>query len=462
MVIFSGAEFAFRFFPVFLVVYYLTPRAYRDVILFLGSIFFYAAGEPRFVAVLLGLILFNWIAGQRIYARAAAGSPDRRRARRALVSAVSVNVFVLILCKALALTVSSAFLPLGMSFYIFRMISYAADLYRGKIAGRPGFLETACYFSMFPQITQGPIMRYGEGGFGGAADSEGRPLRQYSAARFEDGVISFAMGACMKLLLADRLGILWNEIAKIGYDSISTPLAWMGAYGYSFQLYYDFWGYSLMAAGIGMMLGFPYIRNFHHPYACGSVSQFYRCWHMTLGAWFRDYVYFPLGGSRGSRAETVFSLMTVWLLTGLWHGGTLNFLLWGGILGVIIVWEKLVLHSLMKKIPLIGRIHVLLLIPLTWVIFAVTDLHAMEVYFMRLFPFFGVEGNVNPGDAVKYLRSFWPLFAASIVLLFPAVSELAVRRRRSPAVFIPLAALFWWAVYYMINSSSNPFLYFSF
>lgn len=454
MIVFSGLEFIFRFLPVFLLAFYLTPVQYRDAVLFLGSVLFYGTGEPHFVALLLALILWNWWAGGRI----AAG----KFRKFFFVFSVLLNVGALIVCKLLAVRVSSTLLPLGMSFYIFKMVSYLADLYQGRLKKSPKFISAAAYFSMFPQITQGPIMRYAEGGFSGERNAQGALIRRYSWERFEDGVMSFAAGAAMKVLLADRIAILWNELSKIGYESISTPLAWMGAYGYSFRLYYDFWAYSLMAAGLGMMLGFPFIRNFSHPYAAGSVSQFYRDWHRTLGAWFRDYVYFPLGGSRCKPGRQFLNLMTVWLLTGFWHGGTLNFLLWGGGLGLLIVWEKLVLRGVMKKIPLLGRFHVLVLIPLSWVLFAISDLKELAVYFSRLFPFFGESGNVAAGDAVRYMKVYWPLFAASALLAVPAVSNLALRVRKSLPARIALCAAFWYAVYYMANSGSNPFLYFQF
>ena len=244
-------------------------------------------------------------------------------------------------------------LPLGFSFYLFKMISYQADLFRGEITRRPDIIDTVVYFTMFPQVTQGPIMRWNNVGF------EKRE-RTVSPKAFSDGLFFFVLGLGMKVLLADRLSLLWNEIEKIGYESISTPLAWMGAVGYSLRLYMDFWGYSLMAAGIGMMLGFHFVVNFLHPYwACG-VADFYRRWHLTLGTWFRDYIYIPLGGSRRGMLRTIRNLAVVWLLTGLWHGITPNYLLWGGILVVLIIWEKYVAAGLIDAVPLIGHLHVVL------------------------------------------------------------------------------------------------------
>ena len=255
----------------------------------------------------------------------------------------------------------SAVLPLGLSFFLFKMISFQIDVYRGEMVQKPGFRQTAVYFVMFPQLVSGPIMRFHEGGFG-------EEEREYSWEKVEEGLQYFIAGLGTKVLLADRLAILWKDIHMIGYESISTPLAWLGAAGYSMELYFDFWGYSLMASGLCLMLGYPFIENFRHPYASKSISEFWRRWHITLGSFFRDYVYIPLGGSREGMGVTMRNLLAVWLLTGLWHGGSLNFILWGLVLFALIAIERLALGKLFGKFPLIGRFFVLAMIPVTWVI----------------------------------------------------------------------------------------------
>ncbi|MDO4285960.1 MAG: MBOAT family O-acyltransferase [Eubacteriales bacterium] len=447
MMVFSGLEFLFRFLPIFLAVYYVTPARYRNAILFLGSMFFYATGEPRFVILLLALTVANYLLGNLFF---------RKKKKRYLACGVLLDLAALLLCKALALTVDESFLPIGLSFYVFKMISYQADLYRGDIENRPSFWKAAAYFTMFPQVTQGPIMRYGAGKF------DEREPRRCSLTRFEDGLVFLTLGLSMKVLLADRIGILWNEIAKIGYESISTPLAWMGAFGYTFQLYFDFWGYSLMAAGVGLMLGFPFVLNFDHPYTAVGVADFYRRWHVTLGAWFRDYLYIPMGGSRKGILRTIVNLMVVWAVTGLWHGGTVNFLLWGLLLGLVIVWEKTALRRLMDRVPLIGRLHVWILIPLTWVIFAISDLEELRMYFTRLFPFFGTGVAVNQTDFLRYLGTYWPLFLAAAALCHPALYRGIVRTRKKAPTLLLLTALFWVSMYFAANSAGNVFMYFSF
>ena len=463
MINFAGLEFIFRFLPIFMIIYWIIPSGYRDALLFLGSIIFYASGAHLFVILLLVLVFLNYLFGEMVWVM-----PGRRRKvqqRQMLIAIVAVDVIVLIVFKVLALKIKASLLPLGLSFYIFKMISYQADLYLGQMHKRPSFTQAAAYFTMFPQIAQGPIMRFSQGWLEKPTNIRRQTVyaeRAVSLQKIEDGLTFFAMGLGMKVLIADRLGILWNEIVKIGFESISTPLAWLGAVGYSLELYFDFWGYSLMAGGIGLMLGFRFIQNFIHPYAACGIADFYRRWHATLGSWFRDYVYIPLGGSRRGTAAVIRNLMLVWLLTGFWHGGTLNFIIWGVVLGLLIVWEKYAVRGLLEAVPLIGHLHVIILIPLTWVIFAITDLKELGVYFSRLFPFFGTGVAVNPGDFAKYMGIYWPFLTAGILLCVPIFYNLLIWKRRNPIVIAFLLLVFWISVYFASISAGNPFMYFSF
>ena len=463
MINFSGPDFIFRFLPVFLLIYCLVPQRHRDALLFGGSLVFYASGARFFVLLLLGLVFVNYIFGEALWVMP--GRTHKPYHRRLLTMIVAFDAGVLILFKILALTVKAYLLPLGLSFYIFKMISYQADLYLGRIRKRPGFAQTAAYFTMFPQVAQGPIMRFDQGWIDRPSNVRRRLEyvdRTITLQKVEDGVTFFAMGLGMKVLIADRLGILWNEIVKIGFDSISTPLAWLGAFGYSLQLYFDFWGYSLMAGGLGLMLGFRFIQNFIHPYAACGIADFYRRWHATLGSWFRDYVYIPLGGSRGGPLLTIRNLLAVWLLTGFWHGGTINFVIWGLVLGLFIIWEKFVIGGLIERVPLIGHLHVILVIPLTWVIFAISDLKELAAYFSRLFPFFGAGTAVNRGDFFKYLGIYWPFFLAALILCLPVTYNMLVWKRKTVPVVVLLLIVFWVSVYFASISAGNPFMYFSF
>ncbi len=458
MVNFAGLEFIFRFLPVFLVIYYVVPSRGRDYVLLLGSFLFYAMGEPVFLLLLLTLTLVNHFVGRKIKEQQGGYKMfplQKAKRKRLLIFVLILDVGALALFKGLSTFVDSSLLPLGISFYIFKMISFQVDMYRGDIWEKPDLKSTALYFTMFPQVVSGPIMRYDDGEFGAR--------RECGPEKFEDGLKYFVIGLGMKVLLADRIGILWNDLQMIGFQSISTPLAWFGAAGYSLQLYFDFWGYSLMASGILVMLGYEFIQNFDHPYASRSISEFYRRWHMTLGSFFRDYVYIPMGGSRCKKGRMLLNLALVWILTGIWHGNGPNFLIWGAVLGIFIILEKVFYGKALSKIPVVGNLYVLALIPLTWVVFAITDLRQLGIYFGRLFPFIGGEGiAVNSQDIVRYSQTYGGLFVAGIVLCIPGVFHFYEKHKKNPVFVLLLAAVFWYCVYFMSSSAGNPFMYFKF
>ena len=273
MINFSDLIFIFRFLPAFLIAYYLTPLEFRKSTMLLGSLIFYAIGDLKSFAVLLGAVIVNYLFG-----RALSGENKRKFL---LAFIVILDALMLVEFKLLSQFVDNSFMPIGISFFVFKMISFQADLYQGKVKNKPGFIDTATYFTMFPQVVSGPIMRFSDF----ERHRENRTILEIFE-RIEDGLKFFTVGLGMKVLLADHLAMLWKDIGTIGYESISTPLAWLGAVTYSLELYMDFWGYSLMAAGIGVMIGFPFIMNFDHPYASLSVSEFYRRWHASLGSWF--------------------------------------------------------------------------------------------------------------------------------------------------------------------------------
>ncbi len=450
MINFSDLTFIFRFLPVFLIVYYLSPREYRTFTLLAGSLVFYGIGDLKMLPVLCVAVVVNYL-----FSRALFGGTKRKLL---LAFIVFLDAVMLVEFKLLGQFVDSRLMPIGISFFVFKMISFQADVYLGKIKKEPGFLNTATYFCMFPQVVSGPIMRF--------ADYErhrhNRTILEIFE-RIEDGLKFFTVGLGMKVLLADHLAMLWKDIGTIGYESISTPLAWLGAVSYSLQLYMDFWGYSLMAAGIGVMLGFPFVMNFDHPYSACNVSEFYRKWHASLGSWFRDYIYIPLGGSRHGSARTIFNLLIVWLITGFWHGVTFNFFLWGLIIFAIIICEKYLLCRLPSFLEkLIGKINVLVLIPLTWVIFAISDKVMLIDYFKRLFPFFGTGISVNENDFIKNISIYGAFIGVSLLLLFPKVYGFFENRRRSVFITILLFVLFGACMYSLSNAAGNPFMYFRF
>lgn len=457
MISFASLEFMFRFLPVFLIVYYAFPAKHRNTILLIGSIVFYAMGEPVFILLLIFLTWLNYFIGKQMRNQRC-GYEIRKwhkiARRRYLTGIVCVDVAVLIAFKALGVFVSGSLLPLGISFYLFKMISYQADLYRGEIADSPGFMDTALYFMVFPQIAQGPIMRYEEG--------RTYALRYYSLEGFEDGLQYFVIGLSMKVLLADRLAILWKDLQMIGYQSISTPLAWLGAVGYSLQLYFDFWGYSLMAMGLGRMMGIELPANFRRPYMARSVRDFYRRWHMTLGQWFCRYVYIPLGGSRQGELRTIFNLLVVWMLTAFWHGAGWNFFCWGGLLWICIVLERqLGRLKFVHKMKVLPHIYLWLVIPMSWMCFAITDLSQLQVYLDKmlwLVP--GFSGGYE--DAWKALSTYGGLLLVSGLACTPVIEKLYHKWQDKLPVKVLLSGLFWYCIWRLLLEGNNPFMYFSF
>ena len=458
MISFSSLEFLFRFLPIFLAAYFVLPSKYRELVLLLGSIVFYTIGEPVFILLLIAATALNYLLAVQEWKVGEGFSLhewQKQARKKYMISAVALDVLLLVMFKLLGTFVDNSLLPLGISFYIFKMISFQVDVDRKEISVKPEFRHVMLYFMMFPQVVSGPIMRYNEGEF----DLD----RTCSLEQFEEGLQYFVLGLGMKVLLADRLAILWNDLQMIGFQSISTPLAWMGAAGYSMQLYFDFWGYSLMSSGLLTMLGYNFIENFDHPYASKSIGEFYRRWHMSLGSWFRDYVYIPLGGSRCDKKRLVFNLALVWLLTGIWHGNGFNYLIWGIVLGILIILEKLFYGKYINKIPVLGHLYVLAVIPLTWVVFAITDLGQLGVYFGRLFPFLGGTGiAVNRQDFIRYAQNYGVFFLVGIALCIPAVFRFFEKHRKNPLVLLFLLVVFWCSVYFAASSAGNPFMYLNF
>jgi alginate O-acetyltransferase complex protein AlgI len=363
-----------------------------------------------------------------------------------------MNGGMLILCKIMAGTIG---LPLGISFYTFQIISYLADVYRGTVKAEHSLLRFTDYIVMFPKLISGPIVRYGS-----VADS--MVIRNFQASNIQDGLKVFILGLALKVLLADRIGILWHEVQVTGFVSLSTPQAWLGAVAFSFNLYFDFFGYSLMAIGLGRMMGFELPENFKEPYTSRSVREFYRRWHITLGQWFRDYIYIPLGGSRRGGARTVINLAIVWGLTGLWHGITLNFLLWG-----FSLWFFIVLERFFERIPvwrefrILPHVYLCVVIPVTWMCFAITDLSQLLVYLGRMFGWTpGI--NVQTGDWISAWQNYWILFLICALASTPLLRIVFQKLKNYLIGQIGLCVLFWFSVWNIWVNGENIFLYFNF
>lgn len=449
--VFSSFEFLFRFLPAFLIIYFITPKKFRNAVLFLGSIAFYTYGEAQYVLLLLASVTVNYVIARSMYK-----TPEDGRGRRQavlLILALCYDFGMLFFFKYRGLTTK---LPLGISFYTFQIAAYVIDVYRGVVPAEKSYVNLGTYLTMFPQLIAGPIVNYTE-------VSSFLKRRTVTARNFESGVRILVIGLGSKVIIADRVGMLWNNVQTIGFDSISTPLAWLGAVAYSMELYFDFAGYSMMAVGLGKMLGFQIPVNFRFPYISKSVTEFWRRWHITLGRWFRDYVYIPLGGSRKGRLRTMFNLFAVWILTALWHGAGYNFLIWGGMLLGALFLEKLFLLPFLQKSKVIGHVYLLLFVPVTWIAFTITDVHQLGIYLTRMFPFVNAHtGMVNSMDYIKYLKDYDSLLAMGVLFATPVPAVIYGRIKRGLLGTLAIAVIFALSMYYLAVSANNPFLYFNF
>ena len=463
---FTTIEFMFRFLPIFLIVYYVVPTRYKNMILLIGSFVFYAWGQHFYLLLLMLSIVVNYTFGRLI--------GDRRAQRKPLLILGLIynfgllvffkytnffieNINALLTATHIQIPTISVVMPLGISFYTFQVVSYLVDVYRGEQRPVKNIINLGVYIAMFPQVTSGPIGLYSE--------LEPTLLRRHcSVLNLESGLKTFIIGMGAKMLLANPMGTLWAGMSRYGYETLSCPYAWLGAFGYSFQLYFDFAGYSLMAMGLGQMLGLYVPRNFDHPYISGSMAEFWRRWHMTLGRWFKKYLYFPLGGSRCSFAKTIRNTFVVWAFTGLWHGASWNFVLWGLIFFVLLTIERLGLGKLLAKTKVLKHIYVIFLIPLTWVVFALPNMQDIATYFSRLFPFFAdnTASFVNTKDVIRALHDYWYLLIACVVFCLPFPSRWYEKHKNSKLVILGLVLIYLMSVYKMQTQTSNPFLYYQF
>lgn len=472
--LFSSLGFLFRFLPVFMLIYLIVPARYRNIVLLVGSLIFYGVGEPYFVLLLVLSVLINYGLSRYMFwePRSPQQNRAKKRARRrrvALGASLVLDFGTLFVFKYWdfaagivngltgreTVPLLMLALPLGISFYTFQMVSYQIDCYRGDMQEPAGFVPFAAYVSMFPQLVAGPIVRYDE-----VAD---RMLdRKMRIRNVENGLKLFTVGLGLKVLLANQIGTLWNTIMSAGAENLHITVAWLGALAYSFQIYFDFWGYSVMAMGLGKMLGFRIPRNFDNPYVSRSVSEFWRRWHMTLGRWFREYLYFPLGGSRRGSLRTVCNLFVVWAFTGLWHGAGWNFLLWGMLFFLLLTAEKNTFGKKLESSKIIGHVYTLAVIPVTWVVFAVTDMRQLAAYLGGMFGMHGASALVGTQHLARYLHEYWVLFIACILFATPLPGKLYRKWRDRWFMAVALLLIFWFSVHEIRVGSNNPFLYFRF
>ncbi len=468
--VFSSLEFIFVFLPLFLISYIFTPTRYKNLNLLIFSILFYGYGtisHPAYLLIIVFSIILNFYLGKAIASNVV-------HKRKILILGLIMNFSCLIVFKYarflmeqvdIFIPVSDAvkqspffnlLLPIGISFYTFQAVSYLIDVYFKHVECENNLVDFGTFISMFPQLIAGPIVNYIE-------VSENLKSRKFNIYTVSNGTKTFIFGLALKVLIANRVGGIWSNAENIGFDSISTQMAWLAIIARSFQIYFDFFGYSLMAIGLGQMIGFRYPQNFNHPYLSTSISEFWRRWHMTLGRWFRDYLYIPLGGNRGSNFRTFRNLLIVWAVTGLWHGANLNFLLWGLSLFVFIYLEKLFLARYLNQYPFIGHLYVLFFIPLTWVLFSVTDFDQMLLFFTKLFPFLSGAGNVPfPNDYLKYLGQYYIFLILAILFCTRIPYRIYSKIKNHFSGYIVLFIAFWYCVYSLYQGLNDPFLYFRF
>ena len=462
--VFSSLMFIFRFMPLFFLCYFLTPKPFRNLTLFLGSIVFYAVGEPVYVFLMLFTIFANFWICVRLARESRSGSRKRILIFAMLLDFGMLFVFkyfdffaenMNLLFRQDALPLLGLTLPLGISFYTFQIVSYVGDIYSGKMKHPGTLLEFATYVCMFPQLIAGPIVQYQE-------VANELTARKVTLRGVEHGLEVFCFGLGAKVLLANKISIFWNQVQGIGYANISTPVAWMGAVAYSFQIYFDFWGYSLMAIGLGHIMGFHLPKNFDSPYMVKSVTQFWRNWHMTLGRFFREYVYIPLGGNRKGRLRLLLHMLIVWSLTGLWHGASWNFVLWGLGFFVLLTLEKFIYGKYLENSKVIGHIYIWILIPVTWVVFAISDFQQLLIYLQQLAGVHLQPVLVSTDQLIRYIQEYGTLF---LICAFCSTKlpERIYRRIRGGLIIVLLAfGVFWLSVYELANGANNPFLYFRF
>lgn len=465
--VFSSLIFMFVFLPIVLAVYYILPKKFRNAFLLIADLFFYGWGEPVLILLMVFSIALNYAAGLLIEKF----DPDEKKRKGILIASVVIDLGMLaffkyagfltknldIILPFVNIPVVSVPLPIGISFYTFQIMSYTIDVYRRDVKAQKNIVSFGTYVSLFPQLIAGPIVRYRD------VDDQLRE-RNENAEMFCRGIRLFMLGLCKKVLLANPMGRLWDELRELpGGGALA---AWVGIFAFSFQIYFDFSGYSDMARGLGNMFGFEFLKNFDYPYISKSITEFWRRWHISLGTWFREYVYIPLGGNRKGKGRTIINLLIVWMLTGFWHGASWNFLLWGLYFGVILVLEKTVLKKPLEKAPAaVAYIYSVLLIVFGWVIFYYSDdvggASAMFRFLPTLF-----TGGLLSSDAAHILLSALPTLIAAAVCSTPVIRKLYDRLKdKKGFVFAETAAvavLLVLCVSSLVSDSYNPFLYFKF
>lgn len=472
--IFSSLLFLFRFLPAVLVLYYLAPRPLRNLVLLLCSLVFYAWGEPVYIILMIVSILVSYTGGILVDRFKTQGK--RRAARAALLGSSVVSLSLLGFFKyadfligtvdsltGAGINLLKIALPIGISFYTFQTMSYTIDVYRGEAKVQKNLISFGAYVTMFPQLIAGPIVQYK------TIDRQLR-TRKETAGQFAYGIHRFMIGLGKKVLLANNAGALWDTVSSMEHTQIPVVMSWMGLAAYTFQLYFDFSAYSDMAIGLGHMFGFRFLENFNYPYISKSITEFWRRWHISLSTWFRDYVYIPLGGNRVGVWKHIRNILVVWMLTGIWHGASWNFVLWGLYYGVLLLIEKFVLGKYLKKLPgVFQHIYCMFFVMLGWNLFVFDDMSAGISFARALF------GTYGAGFCSRETLYLLYNNAVLMVLLILGSTQLPARagnwicaKLRGKETILTIVknvfyvGIFLLSVAWLVDASYNPFLYFRF
>lgn len=470
--VFSSILFLFRFLPIFMICYFIAPGRMKNFILLLGSLFFYAWGEPVYVVLMLISTVSDYIHGLLIQR-----FKGKNLSKVFLISSIIVNLFMLGFFKyadfligllnaipGVNLPLLELPLPIGISFYTFQTMSYSIDVYRGEVKAQKNILDFAVFVTMFPQLIAGPIVKYHQ------IDTE-LHHRKVTATEVQQGINRFVIGMAKKVLLANNLGLVWSQISGGTGGDLTVFTSWLGIICYAFQIYFDFSGYSDMAIGLGMIMGFHFPENFNYPYIAHSITEFWRRWHISLSTWFKEYVYIPLGGNRKGIRRQLLNIFIVWMLTGIWHGAGLNFLLWGLWYAFFLILEKLFLGKWMNAMPkFMGRIYTWFVVLVGWVFFELGKWDAIKGYLAGMF---GLNGmGLIDGSGIYTLLQYATVLIVAVIASTPVVTAMVkqLRSTRTGAamalyrvgtiIVIPVLLLL--SIAYIVDASYNPFLYFRF
>ncbi len=466
--VFSSLTFLYFFLPIVLALYFAVPKKSKNIILFISGFVFYAWGEPFYIIIMIISTIIDYTAGRFI------DKFDNREKLRTVFLLVSVimNLSLLAVFKYSSFFITNinflfgtSFtdpklpLPIGISFYTFQSMSYTIDLYMRNIKVQKNIINFTSYVTLFPQLVAGPIVRYEDV----ANEIDHRTI---TTSKIAEGIGIFVKGLGKKVILANNIGLVWAQVKAMGYDNISVATAWIGILAFTFQIYYDFSGYSDMAIGLGKMFGFNFPQNFNYPYVSKSISEFWRRWHITLGSWFRSYVYIPLGGNRKGLPRTLINLLIVWALTGFWHGASWNFLFWGLYFGILIIIERLGWGKVLAKLPaIVSRLYTFILVVIGWVFF---EIDGMKPAFNYLKAMFGSNGVLIDTTAKYLIGTSLLIFVICIIASTEIIKKIYAKLNSMDGNVVQYAMPVFQLIImlistaFLVNATYNPFIYFRF